>query len=291
VGTKPTYHSWDEVPHGLKSFADLHFAGLEPRGEPTAYLLPRAGETPLPLYLEVDAVLRTPRPGPTRGSVDPSRSASLPPGSAGSRAGGMRRDLVSIPALGSLANGRTPTKLTAQATPEAIRQLLKAEIVVLDTETTGIGYSAEIVEIGVIDARGEPLLSTLVRPQAGVIPAAVTRIHGISSADVRDAPSFADIYDALLGVTAGKRILAWNAPFDERMVRQSATLWGRRERIDPFECAMRAYAQARGLPGGRAKLERAAIETGVLSAATQRHRAIDDALLTLQVLMRVAGGR
>jgi DNA polymerase III subunit epsilon len=289
VGTKPTYHSWDEVPPGLKSFADLRFAGLEPRGEVAAYLRHTGGE--IPLYLEVDAVLRTPRPGPTRGSIDPSRSSNLPPGSAGSRAGGMRRDLVSIPALGSLAAGHTPAKPAASATPDAIRALLKAELVVIDTETTGIGYSAEIVEIGVIDARGEPLLSTLVRPKAGVIPAAATRIHGISTADVREAPTFDEVYGALLAVTAGKRILAWNAPFDERMVRQSATRWGRRERIGDFECAMRAYAQARGLPGGRAKLERAAVETGVLTAATQRHRAIDDALLTLQVLMRVAGGR
>ena len=40
-----------------------------------------------------------------------------------------------------------------------------------------------------------------------------------------------------------------------------------------------------------AKLERAAAETGVLTAGRQSHRSSDDARLTLQVLMRVAGGR
>jgi DNA polymerase-3 subunit epsilon len=109
--------------------------------------------------------------------------------------------------------------------------------------------------------------------------------------DLWDAPTFDQVYAALLDVTAGRRVIAWNAPFDERMVRQSATAWGRRERLRGFECAMRAYALARGLRHGRAKLERAAAETGVLGAGPQAHRSTDDARLTLQVLMRVGGGR
>lgn len=288
MGTPPHYRAWDEVPPGLKPAGDLRFAGLEPRGEPAAYLLHDGRE--IPLYREADAEPRASTPLPARGSVDPARSNELPAGSAGSRSGGSRRPLVAIPGLGSLAprGGRTSS---SNGNRDAIRDLLKAEFVVLDTETTGLGYSAEIVEIGVIDARGHTLLSSLVKPKGGIIPAAVSRIHGIRSEDVRDAPTFAEIYDTLLAVTTDRQIVAWNAPFDERMLRQSATLWGRSERIGPLTCAMRAYAAARGLAGGRAKLERAAIETGVLTAADQRHRSIDDALLTLQVLMRVAGGR
>jgi DNA polymerase III epsilon subunit-like protein len=86
-------------------------------------------------------------------------------------------------------------------------------------------------------------------------------------------------------------VIAWNAPFDERMVRQSAVGWGRRERLQGFECAMRAYAHARGLRQGRAKLERAAAESGLLGGRAQAHRSTDDALLTLQVLMRAVARR
>jgi DNA polymerase-3 subunit epsilon len=285
----PHYGSWDEVPPGLKPESDLRYAGLEPRGDPTAYLT--QGNRVIPLYREADAVKRVSKAPPTGGSVDPARSTELPPGSAGSRASGMRKPLIAIPSLGSLAPRSLGTRSDTVAGLDGIRRLLKEDIVILDTETTGLGYGAEIVEIGVIDATGATLLTTLVKPKAGMIPATVSRIHGIRTEDVRDAPSFSEIYDTLLAVTAGRRIVAWNAPFDERMVRQSATLWERNERIGAFTCAMRAYAAARGLAGGRAKLERAAAETGVLGAANQRHRSIDDALLTLQVLMRVAGGR
>lgn len=285
----PRYPSWDEVPLGLKPASDLRFAGLEPSGEAVAYLI--AGGREIPLYTEADASVRSPKASVARGSVDPARDASLPPGSAGSRASGLRRALVGLPTLGTLTSRGARRAAPEGGARDEVRALIKEAFVVLDTETTGLGYAAEIVEIGVVDARGDTLLSTLVRPKAGVIPAAVTRIHGIRSADVRHAPTFAEVYDELLRVTAEHRILAWNAPFDERMVRQSATLWGRRERIGSFACAMRAYAHARGLAGGRAKLERAASDMGVLPEAGQQHRSVDDARLTLQVLMRVAGGR
>ncbi|MBW6454921.1 MAG: 3'-5' exonuclease [Trueperaceae bacterium] len=289
----PHYASWAEVPAGLRPENDLRFAGLEPRGEPAAWLL--LGDREVALFREADAVPRAPKPPPARGSVDPSRSSDRPPGSAGTRGTGVRRDVVVLPGTGSLRRGVVRADADPATTTDAartwIRELLKDDFLVLDTETTGLGYGAEVIEIGVIGPDGRERLSSLVRPRAGHVPAAVTAIHGITMDHLRGAPTFAEVYDALLELARGRRVVAWNAPFDERMVRQSATAWGRRERLTGFECAMRAYALARGLRQGRAKLERAAAETGVLTAGRQSHRSSDDARLTLQVLMRVAGGR
>ena len=289
----PRFVSWDEVPPGLRPENDLRFAGLEPRGEPVAWL--RLGGREVALYRECDAVPRASKAPPARGSVDPSRSADRPPGSPGTRASRVRRDVVVLPGTGSLQRGVVRADADPATTTAAargwIRELLKDDFLVLDTETTGLGYGAEVIEIGVIGPDGRERLSSLVRPRSGRVPAAVTAIHGITMDDLHGAPTFDEVYDALLALARDRRVVAWNAPFDERMVRQSAATWGRRERLKGFECAMRAYALARGLRHGRAKLERAAAETGVLAAGRQAHRSSDDARLTLQVLMRVAGGR
>ncbi len=46
------------------------------------------------------------------------------------------------------------------------RALLEAGALVFDTETTGLGSGAELVELAIVSARAEVLLDTLVRPSA-----------------------------------------------------------------------------------------------------------------------------
>jgi DNA polymerase III subunit epsilon len=295
VGGEARYHSWDDVPPGLRPENDLRFAGLEPRGEPAGTLLVDGRE--VALYRESDAVPRSKKRTPpvARGSVDPARSSDRPAGSAGTRGTGLRRDVVALPGTGSLRRALVRTDADAAAGMAAalawLRALLLDDFVVLDTETTGLGYRDEVIEIGVVGPDGATRYASLIRPRAGRIPPGATAVHGITMDDLLDAPTFDEAYDAVLEVARGRRVVAWNAPFDERMVRQSAVGWGRRERLQGFECAMKAYAHVRGLRHGRAKLERAAFETGLLTGMRQAHRSADDALLALQVLMRAAVGR
>lgn len=42
---------------------------------------------------------------------------------------------------------------------DKVREYLKADIVILDTETTGVSFNDEVVEIGVIDNQGRELFS------------------------------------------------------------------------------------------------------------------------------------
>src|SRR5262249_41372082 len=88
--------------------------------------------------------------------------------------------------------------------------------VILDTETTDLdGY---VVEIAVIDAAtGDTLLDTLVNPGTPIADGA-RWVHGISDADVADAPPWAEVLPRLLEATRGRTVLAYNAAFDSSTI-------------------------------------------------------------------------
>ncbi len=163
---------------------------------------------------------------------------------------------------------------------------------ILDTETTGLDDSAEIVQIAVIDMAGAVQLDTLVRPTRPIPPAA-TRIHGITDAMVANAPTMAAIYDSLLLLLAGELVVIYNAAYDVRLLAQSIraaaatdpTLRGHARDMQGFaqwHCAMLRYSEWVGdwneyygnyrwqrLPGGD-------------------HSALGDCRATLAVLQRMA---
>ena len=67
-------------------------------------------------------------------------------------------------------------------------------VIILDTETTGLDLSAEIVQISLITIDGASLFDSLVKPTQP-IPPEVTANHHITDLDVAQAPSFDMIYD------------------------------------------------------------------------------------------------
>ena len=72
------------------------------------------------------------------------------------------------------------------------RTILQGSPLFFDTETTGLGSNAEIVEVGVVDAVGKTVLESLVRPRRR-IPSDAIAVHGISNEMVRDAPTWAEV--------------------------------------------------------------------------------------------------
>ena len=162
--------------------------------------------------------------------------------------------------------------------------------VFLDTETTGLGGDAEIVEIAVVAADGRVLLDTLVRPLRR-IPADASRIHGILDAHVVDAPDWRSLHPALCALLAERPVVVYNAAFDRRIVAQCC---GRHRLDDPaasWQCAMLAYAQFRGEATARRggfrwfKLGDAAAAFGLPAAG---HRATADALACRAVVLGMA---
>lgn len=149
----------------------------------------------------------------------------------------------------------------------------------LDTETTGLGDDAEIVEIAILDGAGNILLNTLIRPNRRIPPDA-TRLHTITNAMVRDAPGWPEIYFETLRLLAGHTCVVYNADFDRRILEQVNREHGLEPLRATWHCAMKQYAAFAGVRHPRYgdyrwhKLEQAAAAFNIPLAA---HRARADA--------------
>lgn len=163
-------------------------------------------------------------------------------------------------------------------------------VVFLDTETTGLGGTAEVVDLAVVALDGRVVLETLIRPAAAIPPDA-TAIHGIGDVDVADAPSWPEVHDALCHVLAERPVVVYNAAFDRRMVGQCGARHGLSLPALRWECAMLAYAGYREEANGRGrgyrwhKLEQAVLAFGSRPGG---HRAAADALACRAVVIGMA---
>lgn len=164
--------------------------------------------------------------------------------------------------------------------------------VFLDTETTGLGKSAEIVDLAVVDVSGEILIDTLVRPSIRIPPEA-TAIHRIRDADVVHAPGWRDIAAEMYALLSERIVVVYNANFDRAMIWQCCERWGTAWCESDWRCAMRAYAAYRSqwLAGKQRprwyKLPDAALSFGI---APGGHRARADAEVCRAVVAAMANG-
>ena len=148
---------------------------------------------------------------------------------------------------------------------------------VVDTETTDL--DGVVIEIAVIDAAtGDVLLDTLVSPDGVPVEDGARAVHRISDAELAGAPRWAEVAPAFLAAVGGRRILAYNAGFDEGRIaathRHAGLDAGRLPAAARWDCLMEAQSTwlriGRWLPLGGG------------------HRARGDALDARQVLLRLA---
>ncbi len=115
----------------------------------------------------------------------------------------------------------------------------KTPVAIVDIETTGLNAGSDrIVEVSVVrcDPGSEPrlVLDTLVNPLRHM---AATEIHGITDADVKDAPPFSDIADLLRYSLSGCVVAAYNVYFDMRFIEYELRNCGKSDSMPHF-CLM-----------------------------------------------------
>jgi DNA polymerase-3 subunit epsilon len=183
---------------------------------------------------------------------------------------------------------------------QTARSWLDQRPIYLDTETTGTDDYAEICEIAVIGPDGETIIDELVKPSRSIPPSA-TDVHGISDADVEDAPTLPDLEFELEEVLLSNPVAIYNSDFDCRILRQSATSgWLLDWPIDPSSvlCVMELAARWYGDWSDHHQSytwitqANAATELGIdVDAIDDLHRARADAELCRRILHAIASFR
>lgn len=165
--------------------------------------------------------------------------------------------------------------------------------VFLDTETTGLGPDAEIVDIAIVGIDGRVLLDSPVMP-LNPIPAEATAVHGITIGmlDRAKAPMWTDLWPRVSTILhPGRRIVVYNAGYDFGIVQQVTTAAKRPAFAPGWQCALLAYAEFAGERNRFGtfkwhKLSEACAAMGVTLDGA--HRALADAEATRRLVLAMA---
>jgi DNA polymerase-3 subunit epsilon len=170
---------------------------------------------------------------------------------------------------------------------------------VLDSETLGIKPDAGLCDIAVVAMTGRLVFDCLINPERPIPPEA-SAVHGITDADVADAPTFRDIHADLCAVLTGRRVVIYNRDFDAAVLdaccdRYELPALG----AASWDCAMLAYADFDGTkstnwrrPGLRWwKLGEACAAMGVELVGAHRARADAEATRRLVIAMSRADAK
>jgi DNA polymerase-3 subunit epsilon len=154
-------------------------------------------------------------------------------------------------------------------------ELARVPLAIVDLETTGLYPGDRIVEIAIVrvEPGSEPVtvVDTLVNPGR---PVTATEIHGITDADVADAPTFREIVPVVLEALSNAVFASYNVYFDGRFVREELRGVGI-SRFPPQLCLMHLRPML-GL-GERCSLGDACEQSGV-AHSKDVHRAAADAV-------------
>lgn len=158
--------------------------------------------------------------------------------------------------------------------------LQREDFAVLDLENTSL--SGAIVEIAVVDRKGNTLFHSLVNPRMPITEEA-RAVHGISDEEVAQAPTLPEVWDTFMQALEGRQVIVtYNTEFDKGILDGEVQHYGLTRSKHSWHCLMRKYAQYVGdwsdywgdyrwypLPDGN-------------------HRAVGDALAALALMQRMA---
>ena len=106
--------------------------------------------------------------------------------------------------------------------------LLEQDIVMLDTETTGLSFKdCELIEIAAARINGREVVNTFqtfVHP-AKPVPAEIQALTGITNYDVANAPNAVEAVAALAKFVGGMPVVAHNATFDRTFIQKVPGGW------------------------------------------------------------------
>lgn len=165
-------------------------------------------------------------------------------------------------------------------------EALQQPLVFVDIETNGLnhvrGRVIEVAAIRVEDGKVVRTFSTLVDPETD-LPHFITNLTGITTNDVRQAPTFSQIADELSEVLAGAVFVAHNVRFDYSFIKQEFKRL--KQDFNPKQLCTVKLSRALYPHERSHKLQSLINRHGFSYKA--RHRAYDDAAILWQFVQHV----
>ncbi|GMO69185.1 MAG: hypothetical protein Ta2A_17380 [Treponemataceae bacterium] len=162
------------------------------------------------------------------------------------------------------------------------------DFVAIDFETANYD-SASAVSIGLIkyvDGAEVDSLYSLIKPPVLYIRPDFTQIHGLTVADVRDAPSFDAIWGDVFAFIDGYCLIAHNAGFDMKVLKSV---------LEHYLIKIPALYSACSLKMARKLWKKPQVESRALTALAEHfgiiydaHNALDDARTCAKIVMLAA---
>lgn len=164
-----------------------------------------------------------------------------------------------------------------------LKTLLDDPYVCVDIETDGMNYThGHVIEVAAIRVENGQItdeFTTLLNPGVS-IPYFITNLTGITTHDVQDAPSFADVADRLLEIMDGATFVAHNVRFDYSFLKQAFRRVGKD--FEPKQlCTVKLSRKL--YPAEKSHKLSSLIERHHFTYSA-RHRAYDDAHVLWQFL-------
>lgn len=191
-------------------------------------------------------------------------------------------------------------------TQEIAKSLLQKDLVVLDTETTGLDESAEIIEVGLIDKHGEVLVNELVIPTRPV-PEFITKLTGIDRQDIVTVGNHWKAVAILMTKYKESTFAIFNAVFDIRMIEQTTQVQSwlslspelfpdlafiKSNSVDVMELANRHFYKHLEWDEEQSKFKRLSLakccELAGIDHTNGAHRAVNDCQATLKLIEFIA---
>lgn len=191
--------------------------------------------------------------------------------------------------LAKLAQSQEKTNLQNMFN-QVTGKLLSEQAVILDTETTGLTVSSEIVEIAIIDTQGNTLFNSLIKPKLKMkADSQAVKVHGITNEMLADAPSWAEVHDEICSILRGKEVVIYNADYDIRLIKQTCDKYKLPPPIFAHECVMKLYGAWHGEKSIKGegfrwhKLDAAMLYCGIAPKG-RAHRALTDCHAVLDLI-------
>lgn len=158
------------------------------------------------------------------------------------------------------------------------------DIIFLDIETTGLGETDEIIEIGAVKVNHgkKQTYQQLINPSVGRISPRIFKLcRGISEENLKSSPSFDDIREEFLEFIGDLPLICHNASFEKRMLEKALGRELKNTLLDSLElsCLFKPHFPSHGL--------QYLLQHYLKEGRIEEHRALADARDTMKLVQKL----